>query len=225
MNNNPPDYLKCHSAYIFEDSNGAMKLKSQFVKKILSKMNRLIIYILLFLLPGLLLSAPLISSGIEYYEISGNSEQQIRHNLNAKTPVLFKGKKYDAYTKWNVRWNFWWSESQNSCAISKVTVKLDVDQTLPKLIQSDSLTQSLSHQWETYYQALLEHEEGHKSLGLDAANEIEHAIKNLSAQSSCKTLESKANQLGHTIIKKYIKLEKDYDKRTNYGMNEGAIFP
>ena len=39
------------------------------------------------------------------------------------------------------------------------------------------------------------------------------------------TLQKDANSAGHRILKKYAALEKTYDKETNHGIKNGAIFP
>ena len=36
---------------------------------------------------------------------------------------------------------------------------------------------------------------------------------------------SDANEIGKNVIAKYSRIEKDYDRTTNHGLNTGAVFP
>jgi len=42
---------------------------------------------------------------------------------------------------------------------------------------------------------------------------------------ACRQLEGDANGLGEKIIAKYQKLEKEFDRKTNHGKNDGPRFP
>ncbi len=166
---------------------------------------------------------PSISMNTSHYSIKGKSEYEIRNNINKKTPISKNGRKLDAYTKWSVNWNFWWNESNKACTISKVETRINITQTFPKL--ESNISGYLEIKWEKYMKSLLEHENKHKSFGLMAANEIEKTIRSMHSRSTCKKLETDANKIGNNTLNKYRNLEKKYDRTTNHGMNEGAIFP
>jgi predicted secreted Zn-dependent protease len=84
---------------------------------------------------------------------------------------------------------------------------------------------SVITRWDKYYAALFDHELGHKDLGSRAAAEIENQVLNMGTRSSCEQLESDANEIGKNVIAKYSRIEKDYDRTTNHGLNTGAVFP
>ena len=170
-------------------------------------------------------SAPTIKSKINYYLVSGKTANKIRKNINRKTPIHQNGKSYDAYTKWFVKWNYWWDQSKNSCEITKVKTNINIQFTLPKLKITSALPKPLKRKWENYMKALSRHEDGHKQISLRAANEIERKILNMSPRRTCKKLEIDANNIGNKILKKFIRIEKEYDRKNNHGMNDGAIFP
>lgn len=183
---------------------------------------------LLFLamfLPSHGLAEPVVSIQRSYYTVSGKTENDIRADINAKTPVSENGRKFDAHTKWHVRWNFWWHKSSTACKITRVETKVDIQQILPKLVEDISLPETLSRKWRAYLQALIGHEDGHKSIGLSAAKEIEERLRGMAPGLTCKELESEANATAKGIIVKYARQEKEYDRRTRHGMNEGAVFP
>jgi predicted secreted Zn-dependent protease len=160
-----------------------------------------------------------------YYMVEGDNARDIWADVLAKSPVRQNGKQYTAHTKWNVSWQFWWRDNTNSCRISRVTTRLEVTYTLPRLNRTSSIPDSVVTDWDTYYAALFDHELGHKDLGSRAAAEIEHQILNMGTRRSCEQLESDANEIGKTVIARYSRIEKEYDRKTNHGLNTGAVFP
>lgn len=171
------------------------------------------------------LASPIVKVKTDYYSVSGKTAQEIRNDLNRKTPIQENGVKYDGYTSWFVKWNFWWRESNRRCSITTVKTKVDIQYTLPKLEVAITLPQPLQQKWDNYMQALIAHEAGHKNIGVRAANEIEQKIKNMASRPTCKQLEVDANHLGYETIQKYNRLDREFDRLTNHGVNDGAVFP
>lgn len=167
---------------------------------------------------------PSVSASTKHYTVDGITENEIRNNLNIKKPINESGKSYDGYTEWFVNWNFWWNESNGTCEISKVKTKVNIKIILPKL-KNRARTNSLTKKWKRYERALIAHENGHKSHGIKAANEIEKNIMNMKKRKTCKKLETEANRIAEDIVKKYQNIDVEYDRKTKHGMNEGAVFP
>jgi predicted secreted Zn-dependent protease len=176
------------------------------------------------ILPAQTQAEPEISISKIYYTIEGNSADAILADIHRKTPVKHNGKQHSARTDWHVSWQFWWYGNGNSCEISKVTTRLDVVYTLPRLKISSSMPEELLARWETFDTALFSHEQGHKDLGVRAANEIENRITAMGARDSCSRLEGDANRIARDVIEEYGRLEKEYDRTTNHGINTGAFF-
>jgi len=179
----------------------------------------------LFLFLSHATAGPVVDTEKKYYLVNGQTEKEIRTDLNEKTPIHEGGKSYDAYTKWDVTWRFWWNESSGACEITKLTTKVDIKYTLPKHAAADSLGAGLKKRWKTYRKALIKHEEGHKDFGINAAKGIEDRINSMGVRLTCKQLEGDANEIGNSILAEYRQLEINYDRETNHGMNDGAKFP
>ena len=177
------------------------------------------------LLSAAVLAEPETRSSNMYYPVAGNTAEQLWADVLEKSPVRQNAKRHVAYTSWHVNWQFWWLEQVGSCEISKVQTRLDVTYTLPRLKQASSMPESLVTRWEKYYAALLEHEQGHKDLGIKAANEIEQRISGMGPRANCSQLEQDANAIGKSVIDKYSRIEKKYDRSTKHGLNTGAVFP
>ena len=176
------------------------------------------------LLPAQAHAEPEISITTIHYTIEGNSADAILADIRQKTPVQHNGKRHTARTDWHVSWQFWFSNSGNSCEISKVATRLEVVYTLPRLKISSSMPEDLVAGWETFNTALFSHEQGHKDMGVRAAVEIENSISGLDARDSCSRLEGDANRIARDVIEQYVRMEKEYDRTTNHGINTGAVF-
>ena len=194
-----------------------------------NKVNQIRIFAAMLLAVALIpiasLATPIVKIKTEYYLVRGRTAQEIRSDLNRKTPIKENGVKYDGYTSWDIRWDFWWNKSHGRCSITTVKTKVDIQYTLPKLQTKIALSQSLQRKWDNYMQALMSHETEHKNIRVRAANEIEQKIKNMASRPSCKQLEVDANRLGYETIEKYNRLDDKFDHLTNHGINDGAVFP
>jgi len=192
-------------------------------------MNQITIFVLLVFSLAVTsesaISAPIVKLKTDYYLITGGTANEIRSNIDRKTPVRVNGTNYDAHTAWFVKWNYWWDQSNGSCAVTKAETKVNIQFILPKLETSSTLPKALRQKWETYMKALLRHEDGHKNIGVRAANEIESEILNMASRQTCKQLDIDANRIGNETLGKFRAIEKEYDRRSNFGMNDGAMFP
>ena len=184
----------------------------------------IIISTIISLLSTTVAAEPTVNIETKYYSIYGSSANELREAMNTKSPVRQSGNTYDAYTSWYVNWRFNWDSYNGECYMTKVTTTVDVEFTLPQWINRNEANSSLKEHWDNYYSALIDHENGHKDFGINAAREIESKLLTLSSK-RCSSLEKKANSLGTSIINKYATKEKRYDRTTNHGMNEGAVFP
>jgi predicted secreted Zn-dependent protease len=181
--------------------------------------------LLVSMLPMTITAAPDVSINTIYYNVSGATADEVWTDIIAKSPVRQHGKQHVAYTRWHVNWKFWWLDRGDRCEISKVETSLDVTYTLPRLEQDSPIPEQLLTSWQTYYTALFEHEQGHRDFGIEAAEEIENSISAMGDRDDCKRLEHAANEIGHSVISKYSRIEKEYDLSTNHGLNTGAVFP
>lgn len=160
------------------------------------------------------------------YPVSGQTAALIRQSLDRNTPVRLGGKPFDAYTKWNIDWQLRWTfDGDGTCRMTAVFTTVHIRHTLPQLENADDLPTHLSDRWEGYLRALIEHEDGHAALGVDAAREIEQQLSQMGQRSSCGRLESDANAMAREIIARYALREAQYDAATNYGERDGACFP
>ena len=168
--------------------------------------------------PSLGLAKVKVSKKTIFYSVYGLNGNEIRNSMNSK-----RSGSYDAYTKWDIKWNYKWKNAGDKCKTSSLDVSIFVSYTLPKWKDEDKAGIDVKKKWSAYYKALLKHEQGHAKIGLKAANEIENIL--LSLRADCYSFENIANAKAKAIIKKYGKIEDEYDRSTNHGMKNGAVFP
>lgn len=168
---------------------------------------------------------PKVKTKYEYYEVGGESAEDVRHMMNRRGVRWKDGKTYDAVTRWHVRWTYRYERTDGRCRISEVTTYVDVVIRLPLWNAGDECPQSLRNQWDSYFSALHRHELGHRRFGIDAAEEIEEAISRLNPELDCADLETAANELGKRILERYRREEVAYDRSTRHGYTQGAVFP
>jgi predicted secreted Zn-dependent protease len=163
-----------------------------------------------------------VSEALNYvhYDAPITPKQSLLAALNSASSIRQDGRTYHGYTKWDVRWNFWWNENRGrSCRITRVKVSVTSTITLPRLIGG---TAAQKEEFERFSASLKTHELGHHAIGKEAAEEVENAIKTLPEMGDCKQLERAANAAGGKVIREHQEKEKRYDAETRHGKNQGA---
>jgi predicted secreted Zn-dependent protease len=169
---------------------------------------------------------PSITVDTNYYSITGSTAQQLRDQLNQLRPSDEKtGKRFDAYTRWSVRWDYRYSNNSDSCQISEADVKTKIVITLPQWQIPANPSKPLVNKWNRYMAALRSHEDGHKNHGIAASQEILSLLQQFPKQASCSQLSRAANQAAQLVIKKYNQRDLEYDRVTKHGATQGAKFP
>jgi predicted secreted Zn-dependent protease len=135
------------------------------------------------------------------------------------------GNTYDAYTGWDVSWNYRYQLTDDGCSMASVTTTVNVVFRMPRWTNYADASAALKEKWDAYIKSLTCHEIGHKDIGVSAAFEIEQSLAALKPALTCSELAATANELGSRIISKYAEQERQYDIRTHFGKTQGAIFP
>jgi predicted secreted Zn-dependent protease len=164
---------------------------------------------------------PVVSVKTTYYKVTGSTPNAIRKDMNKK-----RSGKYDAYTNWNVTWRFNTAKNKNKdCEIKDIKVALDIKFILPQWKADRSVGDDLKEHWNNYYTALIDHENQHKDIAIEMAHEIEEVLNELGATKDCNYLKKTANDTANKVLKDYKRKQNDFDKDTNHGINDGAVFP
>ena len=175
--------------------------------------------------PAIAKNSPIISIKTHYYDIQDSSSTQLRSQLNQLGIVdPNTGDRFDAYTRWQVRWSYNYLPIGNQCQITNPKVNIDVTFTMPRWNNSANASVELKKRWNRYITALQTHEDGHKNHGINAGKDVLQTLTNLITP-SCQQISNVANQKGQEVIKQYNLKDIEYDRLTNHGLTQGAVFP
>jgi predicted secreted Zn-dependent protease len=184
---------------------------------------KLYFFTLILLACSPVVAEPMIDTKFIFYPIFPKQKQDLETEMNKKSPILFKGKKFKGHTKWYVEWRIRWQENRGSCALTQVKTSLRITYTLPQIPDDYSTPTETRKVFNKFYAALFKHEQNHKDSGLFAARNIEKALLNFPAFPNCRNLELAVNQKGHLILQQYVQRDIDYDQRTDHGRLEGVM--
>lgn len=154
------------------------------------------------------------------YVVRADGERSLTAAINRVSPIRQEGKVFHGFTKWHVRWNFYWNADGNgTCRMTRTKVVLSGTILLPKLVGGAG---SQRDQFEAYIKNLRTHELGHYEIGKRAAKAIDAYLLTLPARSSCAALETEANAGAYRLLRKHNEIEAQYDRDTGHGRSQGA---
>lgn len=185
----------------------------------------------ILILAGLLLGAsparpePAVRIRYEYYDVKGRNAHELRLSMDRHENRCADGTAYDALTIWKVRSQYDLAGENGQCRVASVKVSIEVVHRLPRWVNRSEAAPGLVERWDRYLQAVMVHEEGHKDFGITAARETEGVISGMAATQGCEELRRVLQTRVDELIDRIRKRELEYDKRTDYGRNQGVVFP
>jgi len=166
---------------------------------------------------------PLVRMYTSYYYVDGPSATVLAAQIDQNGPPGADGERHAGKTKWDVQWKLRHEQHGVTCGMKEVAVAVGIAQTLPKWRGEAEGAAALKTRWQQFADALKRHEDGHKDHGLAAGKEIEVALLDAKPASNCEDLAVSANSAAKAIVKKYQKLNEDYDRKTDHGRSQGAM--
>ncbi len=149
---------------------------------------------------------------MDYYDVSGSSAVEIRHNLNRQH--VHGG--FDGYTGWNVHWN-WPGFGSNTCDLDSASLQTDVRVRLPRWQPPRDADPALVLKWNNYLGSLAHHEQGHVQLARQGFAKMQQILQS----SSCAEADAKLN----AVLGEMRQADLRYDADTGHGSTQGAKFP
>jgi predicted secreted Zn-dependent protease len=177
---------------------------------------------------GLAVGLPMahaVDAEIVYYDVVGNSAEELRHQMDSKGPFGEGGKRVDGYTDWKVTWSYQYAPAADGCRFTELGITVSATITLPRWTTGDHASNALLKKWQSYIASLRVHEDGHYSHGVEAADEIKSFGQSFHTSDGCSIFAKNFNDKAASIIEKYRGADAAYDADTKHGRTQGAIFP
>lgn len=166
------------------------------------------------------ISTTLYPARITFYEVKGDTPEEIRTSMDTLGPKDDFGRKRDAFTRWNVSWR--WPSKEGKPLLKEVEVKSDIEVILPKLL--NKIDSSTEKSWNDFYNAVVNHEAQHVSFVVTLAPKVkEEILKALDENPSLSFQE--ANRIGKRLLKEIRAKDLKLDHETVSGKKEGVIWP
>ena len=169
------------------------------------------------------------AESIRHYEFFGRTAEDAnesfrRHLLVAKD---FSGarKEFAGQADWHIEWRTCVEPVPSGCRIAGVSSIAHVAYTLPQWAQLERAPAGLRVKWERYAGYLLAHEKGHGRIALKVAQMIEDEVVGLVNADGCIEANSDAARRIDAVVKRGVELQNAYDRATNHGGAQGAVFP
>lgn len=156
-----------------------------------------------------------------YYDVEAPRSQKLHQAVTAASPIRKSGRVFHGYTEWYVRWT--WrhrGDTDGRCRITSVEVSLTGSILLPRL---NGGSRAQNEAFDRYLVLLAVHEEGHRRIAREAAQDIERLLRSLPEARSCRQLESEANAQARARLDEYLEREREYDRATRHGHSQGAV--
>lgn len=157
------------------------------------------------------------------YRVTGSTAAELRRSMLSAGPEEEGGTWY-GYTTWNIRWRYDYADGSGGCEIQDVDVAFRSRIRLPRWDPPDDADPALVSEWRSFVAALRDHEYGHRDIGARAARDVLRRLRSLRLD-RCDGMEDRANAVAHRILDRYREREDEYDRETNHGERQGAVWP
>jgi predicted secreted Zn-dependent protease len=144
-----------------------------------------------------------------YYDVPGTTSAQI----NA---VLAKGGPHGAgSTDYRITYHWGHQRTGSRCSVVNVRVSFAAIIRLPRPANEAILSEPVLLGWRTLDRTLRQHEAGHARIAYDHRNLVRTAV----AAAPCGQEEAR----GERALSRILRLQRNYDRRTQHGLAQGNI--
>lgn len=158
----------------------------------------------------------------EPYPVVGSSIEQLRASIAALGPIR-GGRRFGAFTDWEVAWRFEHEACSEGRRISAVVVEVRASMSLPRWLAPSNAAGELVAAWARYAAAIEEHERGHVAIAERAGATIQTSLLALPPLPSLGLLRAAGRQAVDAALAQARTEELAYDHETNHGEAQGVI--
>ena len=178
--------------------------------------------------------APSVPTGVveqlNQYSIQGQTAEELANQMKRlgfqepnSQPLPFQPRFYGGTLYTSVP-ELMPQQQGDRCSAGESRLTTTITQTMPLWTDKAIASPELQASWDKFYAALKAHEDHHRDLGVQMHREIRQ-ILNTTTAPDCQTLVALVNQQIGQLTQRHAQLNAEYDRTTNHGMNQGAVFP
>jgi predicted secreted Zn-dependent protease len=144
------------------------------------------------------------------YQLRGLSREAIHEDLH-RVAKRDRDGLIDGEMSNDLHWNFRFAAAENSCRVSSDEIVLKIYILLPRWVDEERANSVLHSIWNTYFQELKAHEDGHKTIAVAAAERISKLAHDATASGSCTALERSLNDAAKRIVEDSERAQNQHD--------------
>lgn len=183
-------------------------------------MESRLVLLALSILPAMCVTAKTeIKDKVTYYEVKVDKPEELVSALQESTTIVRSGNTFYGQTRYSITWTYNANVNKGFCKVGKPKVTATVNMTLPKL---NSQNPEVIKKWDSWFPALLAHQNQHRQHAVDTSEQLKKALKKLKRQRDCTQLFNNATTLANTMIEASLDKDIHYDEETRFGYSEGA---
>ncbi len=159
------------------------------------------------------------------YTITGMTENELRHQIDQRSPPCQASNDHDACTTWDIQWHYRYYNQNEACWLTDIHVSTLVTITMPTWDPAPEAPMDLQNNWDTYLDALQTHEDGHRDRALATGRAVLDALSDLPTYPTCDMLKDAVDITAQGVLATYAEHHVQYDEETDHGATQGARFP
>jgi len=155
-----------------------------------------------------------------YYQVSASTIPGLRQAIT-QCPVRRATGEFHAVTGYRLSWQYLTTNTETNCRLYDVRVGLHISQLLPQFTPTNSVSSTVTSEWNRYAAALTSHENGHVIIDTDYAQRMTTALQNL-VSLDCSALSAQARITIDSYVALLNTANELYDSQTAHGATQGA---
>lgn len=154
-----------------------------------------------------------------HYEIRGTTWEALRREIDAKGPQGWSGMAssrigYEVKTR----------PDGAGCAVASAQARAETQVKLPSWGNRFEGPLPLQVHWDAVYRSLDLHERGHVAINVDAAKDLERALKAIEPLATCDAVLAEARRRAESVWRAVAQRQAEYDRDTDHGRRQWSPY-
>jgi predicted secreted Zn-dependent protease len=158
-----------------------------------------------------------------YYEVQGRTAADLLQAMLRGGPE-WEGQRFFGLTTSEVRYAYGKTPTATGCDLTDIVVTSAIAIMLPQWRPLPATPYALERDWRQFERALRHHEDGHRRLLEQEAEQIRLVLAGLRT-TTCETMDAEARGEVERVRQSFAGLHRSYDARTEHGRTQGALWP